>query len=68
MRVLEHVHTYGHLYVEILVEGMNICDIFQANCSLIKLPPSWANYVSTMKHKEKDFKHKELITYIKDEE
>jgi len=51
-----------------LVEGINICDMPQANCLLDKLPHSWSNYVSTMKQKEKDLKLQKVIDYIKIEE
>jgi len=45
--VLEQVHEYENLFNEILVQGMNICDVFEANCLVNKLSPSWCNYVST---------------------
>jgi len=65
--ILEQIHEYENLCAKILVEGMNIYDIFQTNLLLDKLPP-WTNYVSTMKHKDKDFKLEELIAHIKIEE
>ena len=66
--VLEQIYEYETLCVEILAEGINICDIFQATCLPHKLPPSWSNYVRTMKHKERDFKLEELTAHIKIEE
>ena len=66
--VLDQVHEYENLCAEILAEGMKICDIFQANCLLEKLPPSWHSYVGSMKHKQKDFTLTELVSHIKVEE
>ena len=43
----------------------NVYDIFQADCLLDELPPSQSTYVSTMKHKEKDFKLEEMVAHIK---
>ena len=63
--VPEQVHKSENLCVEIWLEGMNICDIFQADCLLDNLSPSWSSYGSNMKHKEKDFKLEELIAHIK---
>ena len=51
-----------------LDEGMNMCDIFQANVLLAKLPPLWSNYITTMKHKEKDLKLQGLIAHTKIED
>lgn len=63
--VLEIVRDYKNLYLEILAMVLNICDIFQANCLPDKLSPSWLNYISTVKHKEKDLKHQELVAQLK---
>jgi hypothetical protein len=47
---------------------MKICETFQANCLLDKLPPSWEGYVHSLKHKQKDFTLQELVSHIKIEE
>ena len=52
--VLEQIYEYENLCAKTLAEGMTICDSFQANCLLDKLRPSWSNYASTMRHKQKD--------------
>ena len=66
--VLDQVHEYENLCADIIAEGMKFCDQFQANCLLEKLPPSWQNYVHSMKHKQKDFTLQELVSGIKIEE
>ncbi|KAK9672226.1 hypothetical protein RND81_12G085900 [Saponaria officinalis] len=66
--VLDQVHEYENLYAEITAEGMNICETFQVNCLLDKLPPSWQNYVHNIKHKQKDLTLLELVSHIKIEE
>jgi hypothetical protein len=66
--VLDQVHEYENLCADVIAEGMKICEVFQANCLLEKLPPSWQNYVHTMKHKQKDFTLLELVSHIKIEE
>ncbi|WOG92343.1 hypothetical protein DCAR_0311607 [Daucus carota subsp. sativus] len=49
--VLQQVHEYEYLCADIIAEGIKICEMFQANCLLEKLPPSWQTYVNSMKHK-----------------
>ncbi|XP_010669536.1 uncharacterized protein LOC104886746 [Beta vulgaris subsp. vulgaris] len=66
--VLDQVHEYEHLSVDIVVEGMAIPDLFQANCLLEKLPSSWENFFHSLKHREKDFTLQELVSHIKIEE
>ncbi|KAK9733464.1 hypothetical protein RND81_04G069200 [Saponaria officinalis] len=66
--VLDQVHEYENLCAEIIAEGMEICETFQANCLLDKLLPSWQNYVHNMKHKQKDLTLLELVSHIKIEE
>ena len=66
--VLQQVHEYEYLCADIIAEGMKICEMFQANCLLEKLPPSWQTYVHSMKHKQKDFTLQELVSHIKIEE
>ncbi|XP_056692068.1 uncharacterized protein [Spinacia oleracea] len=66
--VLDQVHEYEHLCADIVAEGMKICELFQANCLLEKLTPSWQTYVHSMKHKQKDFTLQELVSHIKIEE
>ncbi|XP_074290879.1 uncharacterized protein LOC141617597 [Silene latifolia] len=66
--VLDQVHEYETLCADIIAEGMKICETFQANCLLEKLPLSWQNYVHSMKHKQKDFTLLELVSHIKIEE
>lgn len=66
--ILQQVHEYEYLYADIIAEGMKICEMFQANCLLEKLPPYWQTYVHSMKHKQKDFTLQDLVSHIKIEE
>ncbi|XP_074347304.1 uncharacterized protein LOC141686149 [Apium graveolens] len=66
--VLQQVHEYEYLCADIIVEGMKICEIFQANYLLEKLSASWQTYVHAMKHKQNDFTLQELVSHIKIEE
>ena len=40
--------------VDVLSEGMNMCEILQTNVLLEKFPPSWVEYRNKLKHKKKD--------------
>ncbi|KAK9756036.1 hypothetical protein RND81_01G068600 [Saponaria officinalis] len=66
--VLDQVHEDENICTEIIAEGMNICETFQANYLLDKQPPSWQNYVHNMKHKHKDLTLLKLVSHIKIEE
>lgn len=52
--VMEQVHEYENLVVNMLNEGMKLCKTLQANFLLEKFPPSWNDYRKHLKHKEKD--------------
>ena len=52
--IVEQVHLYENLIVDVLSEGMNMCEILQENVLLEKLPPSWSEYRNQLKHKKKD--------------
>ncbi|CAN0840217.1 Retrovirus-related Pol polyprotein from transposon TNT 1-94, partial [Linum grandiflorum] len=66
--IMEQVHTYENLAAEVLAEGMKICEIFQANVLIEKLPDSWEDYQMKLKHKKKDMSLRELVTHMKIEE
>jgi len=40
--------------VEVLAEGMQMCEILQAKVLIENFPPSWSDYRNHLKHKKKD--------------
>ncbi|KAM3340506.1 hypothetical protein P3S68_030377 [Capsicum galapagoense] len=65
---MEQVHEYEHLTVDVLNEGMKMCEILQANVLLKKFPPSWSDYRNQLKHKKKNLTLQEVISYMRTEE
>ena len=61
-------HVYENLCVEVLNEGMKMCEILQANILIEKFPPSWSDYRNLLKHKKKDLTLQELINHMRTEE
>ena len=45
---------------EILDEGMKICETFQVATIIEKLPPSWKDFRSYLKHKKKQISLEDL--------
>ena len=66
--MLDQVHRYEHLCVDIVAEGMSFPHHFQANRLLEKLPSSWETFVHSLKHRHKYFTLQELVSHIKIEE
>ena len=64
----EQVHTYENLCVEVLAEGMKMCEILQANVLIKKIPPSWSDYRNHLKHKKKDLTLQESISHMRTKE
>ncbi|XP_075096240.1 uncharacterized protein LOC142174358 [Nicotiana tabacum] len=62
------VHEYENLIVDVLNEGMEICEVLQANVLLEKFPPSWSDYRNQLKHKKKNLTLQELISHMRTEE
>ncbi|KAA0052404.1 ty1-copia retrotransposon protein [Cucumis melo var. makuwa] len=67
-QVVEQIHEYENLVANILFEGMKMCEILQENVLLEKFPLSWNDYRNHLKHKKKDLKLQELISYMRMEE
>ena len=42
--IMEHVHLYENLTIDVLSEGMNMCEILKENVLLEKFPLSWSDY------------------------
>ncbi|KAL0418895.1 UNVERIFIED_CONTAM: hypothetical protein Sradi_1303000 [Sesamum radiatum] len=65
---MDQVHEYENLVADVLNEGMNMCDVLQANVLLEKFLPSWSEYRNHLKHKKKDLNLQELISHMRTEE
>jgi len=66
--IMEQVHVYENLCVEVLAEGMKMCEILQANVLIENFPPSWSDYRNNLKHKKKDLTLQELISHLRTKE
>ncbi|XP_019239111.1 PREDICTED: uncharacterized protein LOC109219134 [Nicotiana attenuata] len=66
--IMEQIHEYENLTADVLNEGMEMCEILQANVLLEKFPPSWNDYRNQLKHKKKNLTLQELISHIRTEE
>ncbi|XP_075086185.1 uncharacterized protein LOC142168908 [Nicotiana tabacum] len=66
--IMEQVHEYENLTINIMNEGMEMCEILQANILLETFPPSWSDYRNQLKHKKKNLTLQELISHIRTEE
>ena len=42
--MVEQIHEYENLMVNVLSKGMMMCEILQADVLLEEFPPSWNNY------------------------
>nr|XP_033508327.1 uncharacterized protein LOC117273298 [Nicotiana tomentosiformis] len=66
--IMEQVHEYENLTADVLNEGMEMCEILQANVLLEKFPPFWSDYRNQLKHKKKNLTLQELISHMRTEE
>ncbi|XP_009629827.2 uncharacterized protein [Nicotiana tomentosiformis] len=66
--IMEQVHEYENLTADVLNEGMEMCEILQANVLLEKFSPSWSDYMNQLKHKKKNLTLQELISHMRTEE
>ncbi|KAM3344385.1 hypothetical protein P3S68_024093 [Capsicum galapagoense] len=65
---MEQVHEYKKLTANVLNEGMNMCEILQANVLVEKFLPSWSDYRNQLKHKKKNLIVQELISHMRTDE
>lgn len=66
---MDQIHEYKNLISLIIAEGMSICDYFQANALIEKLPfLGEKEYKKNLRHKKNDMKLQELVTHIKIED
>uniref|UniRef100_A0A2N9HRF5 Uncharacterized protein n=1 Tax=Fagus sylvatica TaxID=28930 RepID=A0A2N9HRF5_FAGSY len=66
--IMDQVHEYQHIVLEILAEGMKIDEAFQAAALIEKLPPSWKDYRNYLKHKKRELSMEDLVVHIRIEE
>uniref|UniRef100_A0A1S4B7W4 Uncharacterized protein n=1 Tax=Nicotiana tabacum TaxID=4097 RepID=A0A1S4B7W4_TOBAC len=66
--ITEQVHEYENLTTDVLNEGVEMCEILQANVLLEKFPPSWSDYRNQLKYKKKNLTLQELISHMRTEE
>ncbi|KAL2237832.1 UNVERIFIED_CONTAM: hypothetical protein Sindi_0974900 [Sesamum indicum] len=50
--IMDQIHEYENLVIEVLSEGMKMCEILQANVLLEKFPHTWSEYRNHLKHKK----------------
>ncbi|XP_070037063.1 uncharacterized protein [Nicotiana tomentosiformis] len=66
--IMEQVHEYENLTADVLNEGMEMCEILQANALLEKFLPSLSDYRNQLKHKKKNLTLQKLISHMRTEE
>lgn len=66
--IVEHDHMYENLIVDIVAEGISVSEMLQTYALIEKLPASWSNYQSKMKHERRDFTLDELVNHLNIEE
>ncbi|KAE8666786.1 hypothetical protein F3Y22_tig00112491pilonHSYRG00280 [Hibiscus syriacus] len=66
--IMDQVHDYENLVADIIAEGMQMCEVLQANVLIEKLPKSWTDYRNSLKHKKRDISLEELVGHMKIEE
>lgn len=66
--VVNQVEDLQKIIHDILAEGMKISDSFQVASIIEKLPPSWKDFKSYLKHKRKEMTLEDLILRLRIEE
>ena len=59
--VVEQAHEIQGLVKELELYGCPLPDRFVAGCIIAKLPPSWTDFATTLKHKRQQFSIAELV-------
>jgi len=59
--VVEQAHEIQALVKELEIFGCVLPDKFVAGCIIAKLPPTWTNFATSLKHKRQEFGITELI-------
>ena len=66
--VVEQAHEVQILIKELELLKCTLPDKFVAGCIIAKLPSSWRNFATTLKHKRQEISVKNLIAYLDVEE
>ncbi|KAK3014156.1 hypothetical protein RJ639_008497 [Escallonia herrerae] len=63
--VSSRIHEFHLVVVELTKEGMPLPEPFVTGSLIEKLPESWSDYKSMMKHKRKDMTLEDVIVHIR---
>ena len=66
--IVEQAHEIQALTKEHEIFGCVLPDKFVADCIIVKLPPTWTNFATSLKHKRQEFGIAELIGSLDVEE
>ncbi|KAJ0519959.1 putative RNA-directed DNA polymerase [Helianthus annuus] len=66
--VMSQVQELQIILSDILSEGMNLSETFQVAVIVEKLPPSWVDFKSYLKHKRKEMTIEDLVVRLRIEE
>ena len=66
--VISQVQEFQLILHEIQAEGMALCEPFQVATIIEKLPPSWKDFKSYLKHKRKAMNLEDLVIRLRIEE
>jgi hypothetical protein len=59
--VVEQAHEIQALVKDLEMHGCDLPDKFVAGCMIAKLPPSWTEFATSLKHKRREFDVTQLI-------
>jgi hypothetical protein len=59
--VVEQAHEIQALVKDLEMHGCELPDKFAAGCMIAKLPPSWTEFATSLKHKRREFDVTQLI-------
>jgi hypothetical protein len=59
--VVEQAHEIQALVKDLKMHGCELPDKFVARCMIVKLPPSWREFATSLKHKRQEFDAAQLI-------
>jgi hypothetical protein len=62
--VVEQAHEIHELVKDLEMHGCELRDKFVAGCMIAKLPPSWTEFATSLKHKRWEFDVTQLISNL----
>jgi hypothetical protein len=66
--VVEQAHEIQALVKDLEMHGCELPDKFVAGCMIAKLPPSWTEFATSLKHKRREFDVTQLIGTLDEED